>query len=150
MQVNVPLEAAEDERPHCCPSCDVRYPTNQNELNAGCPVCLLRQAMQPEVTVEDDLGGVRFDHYELVRRQDGTFDELGRGSMGVTYKAFDTVLHNSVALKIIRAQVAACPNVRERFLREARAAARLRHQNVEHRTARHNLTEPRSRKFWAA
>jgi hypothetical protein len=72
----------------------------------------------------------RFDHYELVRRQDGTFEELGRGGMGVTYKAFDTVLYHPVALKIISAQVAAYPTVRERFLREARAAARLRHPHV--------------------
>jgi serine/threonine protein kinase len=50
--------------------------------------------------------------------------------MGVTYKAFDTVLQHPVALKIIDSQIAADPNVRQRFLREARAAARLRHQNV--------------------
>ena len=130
MQANVPLGAAEDERRHCCPSCGVRYPTHQDELNAGCPVCLLHQAMQPEVTVENDLGEVRFDHYELVRREDGAFEELGHGAMGVTYKAFDTLLHHAVALKVIDTRVAADPSVRQRFLREARAAARLRHPNI--------------------
>jgi predicted nucleic acid-binding Zn-ribbon protein len=131
MQVNVPFEAAEEERPHCCPSCGVRYPTNKNELDAGCPVCLLRQAMQAEATMEDDLADeARFDHYELARRKDGAFEELGHGAMGVTYKAFDTVLHQPVALKVIDVRLAADPDVRQRFLREARAAARLRHRNV--------------------
>jgi serine/threonine protein kinase len=101
------------------------------EHDAGCPVCLLRQAMQAEATVQDDAADeARFDHYELVRRQHGGFDELGRGAMGITYKAFDTVLRHHVALKIIHAQVAGYPNVRQRFLREARAAARLRHPHV--------------------
>ncbi len=52
--------------------------------------------------------------------------------MGVTYRATDTVLHRNVALKVI--DVSAAPGgakaVRERFLREARAAAALRHPNV--------------------
>jgi eukaryotic-like serine/threonine-protein kinase len=132
MQANAPLAAAEGERPQCCPSCGVRYPTHQNELNAGCPVCLLRQAMQSEAAVvKDDLAAEgRFDHYELIRREDGAFEELGRGAMGVTYKAFDSVLHHAVALKVIDARIAIDPDVRKRFLREARAAARLRHSNV--------------------
>ena len=72
----------------------------------------------------------RFDHYELVRHDDDTFHELGRGSMGVTYRAVDTVLGYPVAIKVIDAHVAARPEARERFLREARASARLRHSNV--------------------
>ena len=72
----------------------------------------------------------RFDHYELVRREDDTFDELGRGAMGVTYRAFDAVLGNALALKVINPHVAANPHARERSFREARAAARLRHPNV--------------------
>jgi serine/threonine protein kinase len=41
-----------------------------------------------------------------------------------------TILGNEVALKVIDARIAAHPEARERFLREARAAARLRHPNV--------------------
>jgi serine/threonine protein kinase len=59
-----------------------------------------------------------------------TADKLGRGAMGVTFKAFDTVLRHAVALKVIDARIAGRPDARERFLREARAAARLRHPNV--------------------
>lgn len=57
--------------------------------------------------------------------------ELGRGAMGITYQAVDTVLGQPpVALKVIDASVAAHSPARARFLREARAAARLRHPNV--------------------
>jgi len=72
----------------------------------------------------------RFNHYQVAIHTDGAYVELGRGAMGITFKAFDTVLGNEVALKVIDARIAAHPEARERFLREARAAARLRHPNV--------------------
>ena len=43
----------------------------------------------------------RFEHYELVTGEDGKPVELGRGAMGVTYKAFDVDLHCPVTLKVI-------------------------------------------------
>jgi serine/threonine protein kinase len=55
---------------------------------------------------------------------------MGRGAMGVTYRALDTVLGHAVALKVIDARIASRHEARARFLREARAAARLRHPNV--------------------
>ena len=128
MKSNASSEAIEGDRPRRCPACGTPYPTRKDD--SGCPVCLLLQAVQPEATMKDEPAEGRFDHYELVRREDGSFEELGRGAMGITYKAFDTVLQHPVALKIIDSQIAADPNVRQRFLREARAAARLRHQNV--------------------
>jgi hypothetical protein len=72
----------------------------------------------------------RFEHYELVTGQDGKPVELGRGAMGVTYKAFDVDLHCPVTLKVISEQYLGDESARLRFLREARAAARLRHSNV--------------------
>jgi serine/threonine protein kinase len=72
----------------------------------------------------------RFDHYHVATHIDGTPVELGRGAMGITFKAFDTVLGNAVALKVIDPRIAVHREARERFLREARAAARLRHPNV--------------------
>jgi serine/threonine-protein kinase len=73
-----------------------------------------------------------FGDFEIVRHEDGSFWELGRGAMGVTYLARDNVLHRNVALKVIDVPAAARGSqaVRERFLREARAAAALRHPNV--------------------
>src|SRR5271165_542509 len=128
MDPEASLQSAESKRPHRCPACGVPYATQEDD--EGCPVCLLRRAMQPEATVQDLLDKGRFDHYEIVRRDDGCFDELGRGAMGVTYRALDTVLGHTVALKVIDARIAGSRDARERFLREARAAARLRHPNI--------------------
>jgi serine/threonine protein kinase/Flp pilus assembly protein TadD len=72
----------------------------------------------------------RYQHYEVLRRDDGSLWELGRGAMGITYKAFDTNLRCPVALKVINSTYLNSEVARQRFLREARAAAALRHQNV--------------------
>jgi serine/threonine protein kinase len=74
--------------------------------------------------------GENFEHFQVVLRPDGTPWELGRGAMGVTYKAFDTNLRCDVALKVINPQYLSSEIARQRFLREARAAAQLRHPNV--------------------
>ncbi len=72
----------------------------------------------------------RFEHFVIARRGDGSLWELGRGAMGVTYKAFDTNLRADVALKVINSHFLNSETARQRFLREARAAASLRHPNV--------------------
>jgi len=72
----------------------------------------------------------RFEHYELVTDKDGKPVELGRGAMGITYKAFDVDLRCPVTLKVISEKYLGDESARLRFLREARAAARLRHSNV--------------------
>src|SRR5258708_8028410 len=69
-------------------------------------------------------------HYQVLRREDGSLWELGKGAMGITYKAFDTNLRCTVALKVINNTYLNSEVARQRFLREARAAAALRHQNV--------------------
>jgi hypothetical protein len=51
----------------------------------------------------------QFGHYRLATHPDGTPVELGRGAMGITFKAFDTVLGNAVALKVIDERIAATP-----------------------------------------
>jgi serine/threonine protein kinase len=74
---------------------------------------------------------VTFGDFEIERREDGSLWELGRGAMGVTYRAADKVLNRTVALKVIETPLAAqATPVRERFLREARVAAALRHPNI--------------------
>ncbi len=70
------------------------------------------------------------EHYQLLRRPDGSLWELGRGAMGITYKAHDLDLQVDVVLKVINPNALVNADARERFLREARAAARLRHSNI--------------------
>jgi hypothetical protein len=72
----------------------------------------------------------RFEHYELVTGEDGKPVELGRGAMGVTYKAFDVDLLCPVTLKVISERYLGDESARLRFLREARAAAIVHHPNV--------------------
>src|SRR5882724_4582879 len=104
-------------------------------LNAKgeCVACLLRRGLEESSTFDTkSLGPLVFGDFEVARREDGSFWELGRGAFGVTYLAVDNVLRRRVALKVIDVPAAArgSHTVRERFLREARAAAALRHPNV--------------------
>jgi hypothetical protein len=107
-----------------------------------CPVCVLRRGL--DEPLESDEASLEkasvesspalleygFEHYELVKGEDGKPIELGRGAMGVTYKAFDVDLRYPVTLKVISEQYLGDESARLRFLREARAAASVRHPNV--------------------
>lgn len=56
--------------------------------------------------------------------------ELGRGSMGIVYLAYDPRLDRRVALKVMKADLVASDTFVQRFLKEARAVARLTHPNI--------------------
>ena len=99
--------------------------------------CFLRAGIGSEEETVHDLSpgapevGVRFGVYEIDCHADGNLCELGRGAMGVTYRATDTSLQRKVALKIIKTDIAERnADARERFVREARAAAALRHEHI--------------------
>jgi serine/threonine protein kinase/Tfp pilus assembly protein PilF len=75
-------------------------------------------------------GPLKYAHFEVEVGADGFPVELGAGGMAITYRARDTVLNSTVALKVIDRNVAQNPGARSRFLREARAAANIHHPNV--------------------
>ena len=126
---------AQDRR--ICPSCG-------NEFSGAvefCPVCMLHGALPDDVESGESSServikpksqdvARRFQHYEVVVGEDGRLLELGHGAMGVTYKAFDIDLRCPVTLKVISEKYLGDESARLRFLREARAAASVRHPNV--------------------
>lgn len=100
----------------------------------GCIACLIATGLAADAeqtdtgfaSVPDQLGAYTIEHHV-----DGSSWELGHGAMGVTYRAIDKALDRQVALKIINTDGSSrSAEARERFMREARVAAALRHPNV--------------------
>src|SRR5712671_1684749 len=119
-----------------CPTCGAALEETFGG-GGGCMFCLLQVGIGSEEegaqdSTPDALGGsTRFGAYEIDCHADGSLCELGRGATGVTYRATDTSLQRKVALKIIKIDIAErSADARERFMREARAAASLRHENI--------------------
>jgi hypothetical protein len=129
-----------------CPVCGTKFFATAD--SGFCPVCILHGAAGGEATAaeiaglasgsaaasaEEADGGShvrRFENYEVMLDEAGRPLELGRGAMGVTYKALDVDLRCPVTLKVISERYLGDESARLRFLREARAAASVRHQNV--------------------
>jgi serine/threonine protein kinase/Tfp pilus assembly protein PilF len=119
-----------------CPSCGAALEETFG-VGGGCMFCLLQAGIGSEEegaqdSTPDALGcSTRFGVYEIDCHADGSLCELGRGAMGVTYRATDTSLQRKVALKIIKIDIAErSADARERFVREARAAAAFRHEHI--------------------
>src|SRR5439155_91017 len=72
-------------------------------LNAkgDCVACLLRRGLGGSIAENGPSASLVFGDFEVPRREDGSFWELGRGAFGVTYLAVDNVLRRRVALKVI-------------------------------------------------
>jgi WD40 repeat protein/serine/threonine protein kinase len=114
-----------------CPACLAQSSGNeasnaQTEENEGEPAV----APDPESRLPSAPVDRRFAHFEVEIGPDGKPLELGRGAMGVTYKANDTALLRPVALKVIASRLIDNESLKDRFIREARAAAILRHPNI--------------------
>jgi serine/threonine protein kinase/Tfp pilus assembly protein PilF len=116
-----------------CSICATLFP----DSSESCPVCALRGALGDEQPIKDpggeptlSISQIRLDHYEILAREDGTPFELGRGAMGVTYKACDINLRRAVALKVVHAKFVGDESANRRLVREARSAASVRHANV--------------------
>ena len=116
-----------------CETCGSRIETT-SAGDLGCIACLIGTGLDAEAdqgdtaftSAPDQLGAYTIEHHA-----DGSAWELGRGAMGVTYRAIDKPLDRPVALKIISTNPGThSAEARERFMREARVAAALRHPNV--------------------
>src|ERR1700677_3054715 len=82
---------------------------------------LHRPRMGMRATVVPEIGK-KYGPYEIL-------GHLGGGGMGFVYRAWDARLHREVAIKLLHSEYT-MPGMRERFLREARAASALNHPNI--------------------
>jgi serine/threonine-protein kinase len=119
-----------------CTSCGALTDASLFGDELTCMACLLRLGFAATKRRDDDdwLGASVPDHigpYAIARQENGSLWQLGRGAMGITFRAIDESLQRPVALKIINSKLGSrSAEARERFTREARAAAALRHPNV--------------------
>lgn len=141
-----PTDAQSSESTPVFNFCSICGTTLLSDDTTGlCPVCLIRNAIDQggmgdnlvtegilgeSVPETADVAARRFGHYEILARPDSTLEELGHGAMGITFKAVDINLRVPVALKVLNLRFFQEETARRRFLREARAAASVRHPNV--------------------
>lgn len=110
-----------------CPQCSAELPPDAPE--GLCPACLLQKGFATESSVTAEFETTSAEIERLF--PDLEIEEcLGRGGMGVVYKARQKQLDRVVALKVMKADTAKDPAFAERFTREARALARLDHANI--------------------
>jgi predicted Ser/Thr protein kinase len=122
-----------------CPKCGAELP--QNAPSGICPKCLMQAGLESErggesasemnpttlasgfVPPEPEDLDKRFPQLEIL-------ELLGKGGMGAVYKARQLGLDRLAAVKILPPEIGADPAFAERFVREARALAKLSHQNI--------------------
>jgi TolB-like protein/tRNA A-37 threonylcarbamoyl transferase component Bud32/Tfp pilus assembly protein PilF len=113
-----------------CPKCQTKNPDTQKFCGECATSLSSSEDAQPcftktlETPAKDLINATTFaGRYQLI-------EELGRGGMGVVYKAQDTKLKRTVALKFLPPELTHISEVKERFMREAQAAAALDHSNI--------------------
>lgn len=99
-----------------CARCDAEL--SKNTVGGLCAICLLDTALPDEASESDN----QF-HYDLI-------EEIGRGGMGVVYRAIQHGSQRQVAVKMILGEQSAVPGMMERFRAEAEAVAALDHPNI--------------------
>jgi eukaryotic-like serine/threonine-protein kinase len=99
-----------------CPRC-------RRSFEDGVRFCPVDGALVTQAVQDANLGRVLMGQFELR-------EIAGRGAMGTVYRAYQRTMDRIVAVKILRAEILKEPGVLRRFLREARAAARLQHPNI--------------------
>ena len=103
---------AAGDQPMICPSC-------QTENDGSAQACLSCRAVLPRVAEGSRLAS-RYDIESYV----------GRGGMGIVYRAFDRVLEETVAIKVLHGHAAGDERAARRFRSEIKLARRVTHRNV--------------------
>lgn len=113
-----------------CPKCHFDNPDSSHFCaDCGTKLTLAKDIFSlPTMTLETpfkilDPGSTFAEKYKII-------GEIGSGGMGIVYKAEDTKLRRTVALKFIPPELSRYPEAKERFIREAQAAAALDHPNI--------------------
>ncbi len=134
-QISEHQKAERAVRVNVCPKCG--RPLTQVGPDGECLRCVFDWGFTSETEGSEDPtpSGVEprplnYGHFEIEVDAHGIPVALGAGAMAVTYRARDTILNSTVALKVIGRKLAENPTAKARFLREARAAARIQHPNV--------------------
>jgi serine/threonine protein kinase len=116
-----------------CPDCGTPLPPDSPQ--ALCPACLMRQALASRTIVEGDPKAdtsLPFSPEEIADKFPGfeILECLGRGGMGVVYKARQKSLNRIVAIKILAPERGGETRFAERFAREAEFLAKLNHPHI--------------------
>ena len=107
-----------------CKSCGWTLP---DDAPGGlCPVCVLRAAAEPPPAI----AGPSLEEIRRAFPQLEILECIGRGGMGIVYKAWQPHLGRHVALKLLDSDLHANPDFAERFAREARFLGKLAHPNI--------------------
>ncbi|MEN6311047.1 MAG: protein kinase, partial [Acidobacteriota bacterium] len=112
-----------------CPRCHFQNPDDTTYCGkCAAPLKTKAAAKSPTRTMDAaepglKTGAVVAGRYEII-------ECLGRGGMGQVYKAHDLDVHEDIALKLIRTEIAANPRIIQRFRNELKLTRRIAHRNV--------------------